>query len=115
MPTREVWTEGIFDPIIQQITYYNKIQKFNRNEDAIALFDELEKMLEQLMSFCLKQQKTISVGLQSFESELEVFCTEIHDGTDVLLFSQKNHHFSFIKYDGGRKFSDNTGGRPFGV
>lgn len=100
IPTKEIWTDDILDPIMKQIVYYLKIQRFRNTNDALELMKDLSLMSKKLEDFCTDQKKTIQNGRTIVSSHLDVFYNELHDGTDVLIFGKGEQSSSFIKYDG---------------
>lgn len=99
VPSQEVWTEGIFSAILNQIAYFLNLGSFKDPRQAQELVDEVKKMSAYLAEFCSEGRKRTSND-DSVDSEIEVFYNEFHDGTDAVLFDLGDTTLSYIKYDG---------------
>lgn len=99
IPSQEVWTEGIFTAILNQIAYFLTLGSFKDPYQAQDLVDEVKRMSEYLSEFCTTGLKKTR-GVDSTVSEIEVFYNEFHDGTDAVLFDLGVTTVSYIKYDG---------------
>lgn len=99
IPSTEIWTINLFEPILKQIEYFLQLRSFENPKDALRLIQDVRALKERLQEFCKTGIKHFD-GIDQAESSIEVYYNELHDGTDGLIFNTTEKTFSFIKYDG---------------
>jgi hypothetical protein len=99
IPSTEIWTDDLFTPILKQIQYFLQLRSFENLDDALKLIEDVKALNNSLQDFCKNGSKRFRSS-SNFESSIDVYYNELHDGTDGLIFNTGSMTYSFIKYDG---------------
>ena len=59
MDTTELWSLNIADNTLNQIFYHADINSFENIEDALALCDDMDRLLDHLENLCIEEKKRV--------------------------------------------------------
>lgn len=93
---RELWSIGVLDVTLRQISYVAQINRFSDPDDAHRLLDELLTIIDHL-ELMAKKGKRFYPGEEAREDSPNfcVYHNELSNTNNVALFTSRDHRFLF--------------------
>jgi hypothetical protein len=93
IPSLELWTSKTIDPLIQLIDYYYQIGSFASKETPLLLYQQIEKMLDNLGNWAETGKK----GENGSNVEFEMYLSEIDLDNSFVLIQSEQQQMCMLK------------------
>lgn len=96
LPGRELWSIGILDVTLRQISYMAQVGRFDNNSDLLAIFDELHTIVDHLEKMA-RSGKRFALGSEPKEDSppFSVFHNELSNTNSAIVVSSDSMNVLF--------------------
>lgn len=97
VPSIEIWNKMIINSTLNQIEYFFESGLFSKNEDALLVLDDLNRMVHHIKSIAENGIKYNYQGKQlNVESNFKLYFNEVTIGDNTIFFKLGDQRMSFI-------------------
>lgn len=94
----DIWNKQLFTNTLQQLSYYIKSGVFQKEEEIYAVFNDIKKLLRQLLDVAEKGKK-ISFSSGQEKSGMTIYLNEVVISSEIIYVTKDDYRIVYHAYD----------------